>query len=66
MGSLGRYLVLIDYTGRLFREGMAAMSAELAVLVSDGRMDMAVGGQRVGAGLGRVRVVGRVRPKDAI
>jgi hypothetical protein len=28
--SLGNYLVLVDYTGRLFREGKAAISAELA------------------------------------
>jgi len=28
--SLGRYLLLVDYTGRLFREGKAAISAELA------------------------------------
>ncbi len=28
--SLGNYLLLVDYTGRLFREGKAAISAELA------------------------------------
>ena len=28
--SLGNYLVLVDYTGRLFRQGKAAISAELA------------------------------------
>jgi hypothetical protein len=28
--SLGNYLQLVDYTGRLFREGKAAISAELA------------------------------------
>jgi REP element-mobilizing transposase RayT len=28
--SLGQYLLLVDYTGRLFREGKAAISAELA------------------------------------
>jgi hypothetical protein len=28
--SLGSYLRLIDYTGRMFREGKAAISAELA------------------------------------
>ena len=28
--SLGSYLLLVDYTGRLFREGKAAISAELA------------------------------------
>ena len=27
--SLGNYLVVVDYTGRLFREGKAAVSAEL-------------------------------------
>jgi hypothetical protein len=27
--SLGSYLLLVDYTGRLFREGKAAISAEL-------------------------------------
>ena len=27
---LGSYLLLVDYTGRLFREGKAAISAELA------------------------------------
>ena len=28
--SLGSYLLLVDYTGRLFRDGKAAISAELA------------------------------------
>ncbi len=28
--SLGNYLLLVDYTGRVFREGKAAISAELA------------------------------------
>jgi hypothetical protein len=28
--SLGSYLLLVDYTGRLFRTGKAAISAELA------------------------------------
>ena len=28
--SLGSYLRLVDYTGRLFREGRAAISAELS------------------------------------
>jgi hypothetical protein len=28
--SLGSYLLLVDYTGRMFREGKAAISAELA------------------------------------
>jgi hypothetical protein len=28
--SLGNYLLLVDFTGRLFREGKAAISAELA------------------------------------
>jgi len=28
--SLGNYLLLVDYTGRLFREGKAAISRELA------------------------------------
>ncbi len=28
--SLGNYLLLVDYTGRIFREGKAAISAELA------------------------------------
>jgi hypothetical protein len=64
--SLGSHLVLFEYTGRLFREGKAAIPAELAVLVSDGRVDMAVGGQRALAGLGQVNVVGRVRPIDAV
>ena len=27
--SLGSYLLLVDYTGRMFREGKAAISAEL-------------------------------------
>jgi hypothetical protein len=26
--SLGNYLLLVDYTGRLFREGKAVISAE--------------------------------------
>jgi hypothetical protein len=30
--KLGSYLLLIDYTGRLFRKGKAAMSRELAVI----------------------------------
>jgi hypothetical protein len=28
--SLGSYLLLVDYTGRLFREGKAAISREVA------------------------------------
>ncbi len=28
--SLGSYFLLVDYTGRLFRDGKAAISAELA------------------------------------
>jgi len=28
--SLGSYLLLVDYTGRLFRAGKSALSAELA------------------------------------
>ena len=32
----------------------------LAVLIGDGRVHVAVGGQGVGAGLGEVRVIGRV------
>jgi hypothetical protein len=28
--SLGSYLLLVDYTGRLFREGKAVISAEIA------------------------------------
>jgi hypothetical protein len=28
--SLGSYLLLIDYTGRLFRDGKATISAELS------------------------------------
>ena len=28
--SLGHYLLLVDYTGRLFREGKVTISAELA------------------------------------
>jgi hypothetical protein len=28
--SLGNYFLLVDYTGRLFRKGKAAISAELA------------------------------------
>ena len=28
--SIGNYLLLVDYTGRLFREGKARISAELA------------------------------------
>jgi hypothetical protein len=29
---LGNYLLLVDYTGRLFREGKAAISRELAAI----------------------------------
>ncbi len=32
--SLGRYLLLVDYTGRLFREGETAISAGLAVILA--------------------------------
>jgi len=31
--SLGNYLLLVDYTGRLFREGKAAISGELAEIL---------------------------------
>ncbi len=30
--SLGNYLLLVDYTGRLFREGKAAISREVAAI----------------------------------
>jgi hypothetical protein len=32
--SLGNYLLLVDYTGRLFREGKAATSAELTGILN--------------------------------
>jgi len=32
--SLGSYLLLVDYTGRLFREGKTAISAELAGILA--------------------------------
>src|SRR6516165_12244126 len=32
--SLGSYLLLVDYTGRLFREGKAALSREVAEIFS--------------------------------
>ncbi len=31
--SLGNYLLLVDYTGRLFREGKAAISREVAAIL---------------------------------
>jgi hypothetical protein len=31
--SLGNYLLLIDYTARLFREGQAAVSREVAAIL---------------------------------
>ncbi len=31
--SLGNYLLLVDYTGRLFREGKAVISAEVAAIL---------------------------------
>ena len=31
--SLGNYLLLVDYTGRLFREGKAVISAELSAIL---------------------------------
>src|SRR3974390_2802613 len=31
--SLGKYLLLVDYTGRLFREGKAAISSELGAIL---------------------------------
>jgi hypothetical protein len=38
----------------------------LAVVVGNGRVDVAVGGQRVGTGLVEVRDVGRVRPDGSL
>src|ERR1700688_3959013 len=32
--SLGSYLILVDYTGRLFRDGKAAISAELSGILN--------------------------------
>ncbi len=32
--SLGSYSLLVDYTGRLFREGKSAISAELAGILA--------------------------------
>src|SRR5208283_6159243 len=31
--SLGNYLLLVDYTGRLFREGKSVISAELGAIL---------------------------------
>jgi hypothetical protein len=31
--SIGNYLLLVDYTGRLFREGKARISADLAEIL---------------------------------
>ncbi len=39
---LGSYLLLVDYTGRLFREGKSAISAELAGILA--RLDTSVAG----------------------
>ena len=32
--SLGNYLLLVDYTGRLFREGKSVISAELTAILT--------------------------------
>ena len=32
--SLGSYLILVDYTGRLFRDGKATISAELSGILN--------------------------------
>ena len=43
--SLGSYLLLVDYTGRLFREGKAAISAELAGILRTTRAAAPIAGE---------------------
>ena len=55
--SLGNYLLLVDYTGRLFREGKAVISAELGAILErlgssvedwQARLRMLAGGRLLG------------------
>jgi hypothetical protein len=55
--SLGSYLILVDYTGRLFRDGKAAISAELTGILQrlgstaaswQARLDKLKGGRLLG------------------
>jgi hypothetical protein len=56
--SLGNYLVLVDYTGRLFREGNAAISRELSGIL-DRIGSSATSWQARLEKLGRSRLLGR-------
>ena len=55
--SLGNYLLLVDYTGRLFRKGKAVISAELGAILErlgssvedwQARLRMLAGGRLLG------------------
>jgi hypothetical protein len=55
--SLGNYLLLVDYTGRLFRDGKTAISAELAGILErlgtsaeswQARLEQLNSGRRIG------------------
>jgi hypothetical protein len=59
--SLGSYLLLVDYTGRLFRDGKAAISAELSPAAVGGcRRD----GQIFLTGLGSARRPGKKKIRE--
>jgi hypothetical protein len=57
--SLGSYLLLLDYTGRLFREGKAAISRDVAAVFDRLNMDAESWWARI-AMLSRGRLLGRV------
>ena len=67
--SLGNYLILVDYTGRLFREGKAVISAELAGILerigsSSDRWQARVEKLKTGRLLGRFFAASRARLRE--
>jgi hypothetical protein len=68
--SLGQYLLLVDHTGRLFREGKAAISAELTGIFqrlssSADRWQARIEKLKAGRLLGRFLASTRARLREA-
>lgn len=54
--SLGSYLLLVDYTGRLCRQGKARLSREVASILERLGTGAEVGGQRIRKLFGKARL----------
>ena len=56
--SLGSYLLLVDYTGRLCRQGKARLSREMASVLERLETGAEVWGQRMRKLFGKARLLG--------